>query len=137
MSGVDLSIQSGTARLGPQDDRPLTEQEYQLLQRLLSDPFSFPIVFKAWLVSYLEGSDLSLPIGAVQGLTGLLGISSVGSGTLGLFPAGIILPYGGGTAPTGSLICDGASYDKGVQSRLFSAIGYRYGGSGQNFNVPD
>jgi hypothetical protein len=30
---------SAAAALGPVDDRPLTDKELQLLQRLLSDPF--------------------------------------------------------------------------------------------------
>ena len=123
--------------LGPADDRPLTDQEFQLLQRLLSDPFSFPAPYKAWLVSYLETSDMNLPISAINGLAGILGITGIGSGTLGIFPAGIILPFGGPAAPTGSLLCDGASYDTTLQNRLFTAIGYRYGGAGSNFNVPD
>lgn len=133
---------TGEGRLSPTDDRPLTDQEYQLLQRLLSDPFSIPVQFKAWLVSYLESSDMSLPISAIVGLTALLGISSVGGGTLGIFPAGIILPYGADTAPAGSKLCDGALYTQTVEARLYAAIGNRYANgrpappAGQ-FYVPD
>lgn len=137
MSSLDLGVRSEQGRLGPSDDRPLTDQEFQLLQRLLSDPFSFPIQFKTWLVSYLEGSDLTLPISSVNGLVGILGIAGVGGGTLGLFPAGTILPYGGDTPPTGSKLCNGASYGTVSEPRLFAAIGYKYGGSGANFLVPD
>lgn len=50
------------------DDRPLNAREYQLLQRLLSDPFSLPMSFKTWLVGYLETSDLSLPMSSIMGL---------------------------------------------------------------------
>lgn len=123
--------------LGPADDRPLTDQEFQLLQRLLSDPFSFPAPYKSWLISYLETSDMNLPISAINGLTQILGIAGIGSGTLGIFPAGLILSYGGAVAPAGSKLCDGASYDTTAESRLFTAIQYAYGGSGANFNVPD
>lgn len=52
-------------------------------------------------------------------------------------PAGIILPYGGAAAPTGYLLCDGTSYATATYAALFGAIGYSYGGSGANFNVPD
>ena len=138
MSSTDTEIRSAAGRVGPADDRPLTEQEFQLLQRLLSDPFSFPNQYKTWLVSYLETSDLSLPMSAIQGLTQMLGISGVGTGTLGILPAGIIFPFGGLSAPAGSLMCDGTAYPRASQSRLFSAIGTQFGApDGSSFNVPD
>lgn len=52
-------------------------------------------------------------------------------------PAGVIMAYGGTTAPTGWKFCDGTSYATSELNDLFLAIGYRYGGSGENFNVPD
>lgn len=119
------------------DDRPLTDQEVALVQRLLSDPFSFPLAFKTWLVGYLETSDMTLPISAVIGLTSLLGVSGAGKGSLGILPAGIILPFGGGTAPPGSKLCDGTGYSTTAEGRLFTAIGYTFGGGGSVFNVPD
>lgn len=139
MSNVgDEGLRSSAGRVGPADDRPLTEQEFQLLQRLLSDPFSFPIQYKTWLVSYLETSDLSLPISAIQGLTAILGIAGVGGGTLGILPAGIILPFGGVSAPQGSLLCNGASYSRIEQDRLWKAIGGAFGTpNASTFNVPD
>jgi len=108
-----------------------------MLQRLLSDPFSLPIQFKTWLVAYLETSDLTLPMSAILGLRSTLGISGAGQGTLGIFPAGLILPYGADTAPEGALLCNGAAYSTTAENRLFVAIGYRWGGSGSAFNVPD
>lgn len=70
MSTIDFGVRTGgPATAGPTDDRPLSDQEYKLLQRLLSDPFSLPLPFKTWLVSYLESSDLSLPMSSVQGLS--------------------------------------------------------------------
>lgn len=129
-----LQSEGGTVGQGA----PLNAQEYQLLQRLLSDPFSLPMQFKTWLVSYLETSDMNLPISAVNGLVQILGVSGVGSGTLGIFPAGVILPYGGTTAPDGSLMCDGQAYLQSAYPRLYSAIGNNYGSAPANsFLVPD
>lgn len=138
MSSIDASLESSQGRTGPADDRPLTPEEYQLLQRLLSDPFSLPIQFKTWLISYLETSDLNLPISAIQGLTSILGIAGVAGGTLGILPAGLIFPYGGSTAPTGSKMCDGTAYSRTTDSRLYAAIGTAYGApDAASFNVPD
>jgi microcystin-dependent protein len=58
-------------------------------------------------------------------------------------PPGMIVAYGGTTAPAGWVLCDGASYTRGTTSadtyfNLFQAIGTGYGsGSGTTFNVPD
>jgi microcystin-dependent protein len=132
------SLLGGPGGTDPTDNRPLTDQEYQQLQRLLSDPLSFPLQFKAWLVSYLETSDLTLPMNSILGLQKTLGITGAGHGTLGIFPAGLILPYGGDTAPTGSVLCDGASYNRVTDARLFNAIGTKYGAvDGNTFQVPD
>jgi microcystin-dependent protein len=43
----------------------------------------------------------------------------------------------GGALPTGWLNCDGASYPTTTYPDLFTALGYAWGGSGANFNVPD
>lgn len=120
------------------EDRPLTDDERALVIRLLSDPFSFPIQFKTWLVSFLESSDLLLPRSSVQGLSSLLG-SGGGSGVLGLIPAGVIFPYGGAAAPNGALLCNGAAYSRQGYKRLFDAIGTAFGGGdgSSTFNVPD
>ena len=42
-----------------------------------------------------------------------------------------------GTTPSGYLQCNGASLSTTTYSALFNVIGYTYGGSGSNFNVPD
>ncbi len=66
---------------------------------------------------------------------------SEGGGTWGKvatsFPAGILTPYAGSSAPTGWLLCYGQSISKTTYPDLWDAIGYTYGGSGDNFNVPD
>ena len=59
-------------------------------------------------------------------------------GTVNLaVPAGIINQYGGSVAPDGYLLCNGQSVSTGAYPALFAAIGYTYGGSGSNFNVPN
>lgn len=54
-----------------------------------------------------------------------------------LVPIGSILPYGGSSAPTGWVLCDGATYATATYPYLYGVIGYTFGGSGANFNVPD
>ena len=56
---------------------------------------------------------------------------------LPLVPPGVISQYAGSTAPSGYLLCDGQSLLTSSYPGLFSAIGYQYGGSGPNFNVPN
>jgi microcystin-dependent protein len=52
-------------------------------------------------------------------------------------PAGTIMHHAGSTAPSGYLVCDGASLFTTSYPELFSAIGYTYGGAGVNFNIPN
>lgn len=52
-------------------------------------------------------------------------------------PAGMISIHAGATAPTGWLLCDGTSYASASYTTLFNVIGYTFGGSGANFNVPN
>ena len=53
------------------------------------------------------------------------------------FPTGSIIDFGGTVAPAGFLVCNGASYTVASQPDLFAVIGYTWGGSGLNFNVPN
>lgn len=41
-----------------------------------------------------------------------------------------------GAPPTNWLICDGSSLDTTTYAALFAVIGYTFGGSGSNFNLP-
>ena len=52
-------------------------------------------------------------------------------------PSGTIIDFGGTSAPTGFLVCDGSSYSTTTYPNLFAAIGYTWGGSAGTFNVPD
>lgn len=53
-------------------------------------------------------------------------------------PTGAILPYGGITAPTGWLLCNGQSISRTTYADLFTIIGVSFGSAdGSSFNVPD
>lgn len=54
-------------------------------------------------------------------------------------PPGTIVEYGGGTAPFGWLLCDGAAVSRATYADLFAALGTTYGaGDGSTtFNVPN
>ena len=54
-------------------------------------------------------------------------------------PTGAILPYGGQTAPTGYLMCDGSAVSRTTYAALFAVVGSSFGmGDGiTTFNVPD
>jgi microcystin-dependent protein len=56
-----------------------------------------------------------------------------------LVPSGMISPYGGTSAPTGWLVCDGAAVSRTTYATLFARIGVTWGaGDGSTtFNVPD
>lgn len=53
--------------------------------------------------------------------------------------AGTIIPYGGSSAPTGFVLCDGSALSRTTYSTLFGVIGTTFGsGDGSTtFNVPD
>lgn len=55
-----------------------------------------------------------------------------------LVPAGIMYPYGGTSAPTGFLICNGAAVSRTTYSALFLVIGTNFGAgdSSTTFNIP-
>jgi hypothetical protein len=127
------------ATLGSTDERPLTAQEFALLQRLLSDPFSIPMVFKTWIVSYLETSNITIPKSAVIGLTRTLQPLATRQ-HLVVPRVGTIIASAldGGAVPSGMLRCDGTSFARDEQPRLFAAIGTRFGAvDTDHFNVPD
>ncbi len=53
-------------------------------------------------------------------------------------PSGSIIMYGGATAPSGYLLCDGTSYLQSSYPTLFAAISTAFGSAdGTHFNVPD
>lgn len=52
-------------------------------------------------------------------------------------PSGAMMDFGGTSAPSGWLLCNGGSYPTSTYPALFAAIGYTWGGSGGSFNVPN
>ena len=52
-------------------------------------------------------------------------------------PAGTIMHHGGSSAPAGFLICDGSTVATTSYPDLFTAIGYTYGGGGNQFVLPN
>lgn len=73
---------------------------------------------------------------SLQKLRDWLGIESA---ILKQVPTGLILPYGGSTAPEGFLICDGSAISRTTYADLFAVIGTTYGtGDGSTtFNLPN
>lgn len=66
--------------------------------------------------------------------------SSIASGAIPDSTAsGTVVPWGGSSAPTGWLDCDGSAVSRSTYADLFTAIGTTYGvGDGSStFNIPD
>jgi microcystin-dependent protein len=54
-------------------------------------------------------------------------------------PAGVLLPFGGATAPAGWLLCDGSAVSRTAYAALFASlsIAWGYGDTSTTFNLPD
>lgn len=76
---------------------------------------------------------------ALNGLRPLLLKVAAAGGVdyLAFWKSGQIIMMGYSGPDAGWLMCDGSSYATTTHPTLFAAIGYTYGGSGANFNVPD
>jgi len=59
------------------------------------------------------------------------------TGTVSFYSPGLMSLYAGSTAPAGWLLCNGASVVVATYQDLFNKIGYTYGGSEANFNLPN
>lgn len=53
------------------------------------------------------------------------------------FPVGMIFPFGDDTPPPAFLVCDGSTQSAAAYPELFAAIGYNFGGFGDDFNLPN
>jgi microcystin-dependent protein len=52
-------------------------------------------------------------------------------------PTGGLIMWSTSTAPTGWLLCNGASVSTTTYAALFAIVGYTFGGSGASFNLPN
>jgi microcystin-dependent protein len=70
--------------------------------------------------------------------TGWLDLATA-SGATAVLPPGLVATYGGASAPTGWLLCDGSPVSRTTYSLLFAVVGTAYGaGDGSTtFNLPD
>lgn len=114
-------------------DKRLSEQEQKLVVTLLSDPTYFPIEFKSWLKLFIENSDIRINANQVYGGGG------TGAGAPVGLPAGIILGIPSDKYPADCIPADGRVLLRAEYTKLFDAIGVRWGaGDGTtNFNIPD
>ena len=63
---------------------------------------------------------------------------SVAAALIDIIPAGIIMPFGGSSAPVGWLLCDGASLSTTAYPKLYAAIQTNFGSAGAGFfNAPN
>jgi len=59
------------------------------------------------------------------------------TGSVSFYSPGLMSLYAGSSDPTGWMLCNGRSLVVATYQDLFNKIGYRYGGSGLNFNIPN
>lgn len=82
-----------------------------------------------------RGAGVTVAPGADEAIITIPGATG-GGGTA--VPAGTIWMYGGTTAPTGWLLCDGSTVLIATYPDLFGALGTRFGGDGTtNFMLPN
>lgn len=101
---------------------------------------------------YCDGTNVvlaSIPINSSNGNVAISGNTTMGgdlavTGTItvgggNIIPPGVIWEYGGASAPTGWLVCDGSPVSRSTYAALFAVIGTSYGaGDGSTtFNLPD
>ena len=80
---------------------------------------------------------LADPVNAQDASTKAYIDSQLIAATTQLVPPSAIMDFAVATAPAGWLACDGQSLSTTTYAALFQAIGYSWGGSGANFNVPN
>lgn len=90
-------------------------------------------------INLIEGSNVTLTISDDSGNDEVDVTIAAAVPTGYTHPAGAIEMYGGSSAPTGWLLCDGTAVSRATYAALFTAISTAYGtGDGSTtFNVPD
>lgn len=81
--------------------------------------------------------DGNLTVSGNADIGGNLNVSgTINASNVGIIPGGILM-WPTAVAPTGFLICNGASVATATYPTLFAAIGYTFGGAGSVFNLPN
>lgn len=104
-------------------------------------------LLQRWLTSARPGSGstaaasgefgFNLTTGLMEYWDGSVWQQPVTSSSNSIVPTGALLPFAGAAAPAGFLMANGSSQLVASFPTLFAVIGYTYGGSGGNFNVPN
>jgi len=88
-----------------------------------------------WTKLAISSTVSATEIGYVDGVT-----SAIQTQLNALIPTGLISPFGGSTAPTGWLLCQGQTVSRTTYASLFSTISTTYntgGEAGTDFRLPD
>lgn len=85
-----------------------------------------------------NGGGLYIKTSGVTLSTGWIDLPTA-SGTTAALPPGTLAMFGGASAPSGWLVCDGSAVSRSIYSLLFAVVGTLYGaGDGSTtFNLPD
>ena len=97
------------------------------------------IVTAVWTPANVADATVALT-GAVVGTANFVSGNASISTSFGTdpMPTGMISMFGGTSAPSGYLLCNGASVSRSTYSALFAVIGTAYGSvSSTTFNIPD
>ena len=88
------------------------------------------------VINYLTDGTADVTVDTLSATTS---ISVGGSDITALYPVGGMLDYGGDTAPTGWMICDGTAISRATYATLYAVIGTKYGvgDNSTTFNIPD
>ncbi len=151
LSLATISVEAGVTEITQVD---ITDHRYINAEcgkiRLADEDMTFDTIALQYQAQWAEVlqqiTDFGIPLmtetmvggGKVDGdtITADDGVLSIGTQFTPTF-IGEIKIIAMATAPTGWLICNGQSLSKTTYAELFAAIGYTYGGSGNEFMLPD
>ena len=87
------------------------------------------------IVNYLTTGTTDITVGDIVCTSVTVGSSVITD----LYPIGGMIEYGGDTAPTGWMICDGTAISRITYANLYAVIGIKYGvgDNSTTFNIPD
>jgi phage-related tail fiber protein len=146
---VSLPQQIKTARLTNSTLGSSIDDEIGNLEDALADIFGIPMDtnISAALLEVVTGGLKSIILQDATADPGAAGVIRrnakkllfhTGERAVDLTPTGVILAFGGSSAPAGYLLCDGAAVSRATYAALFAVIGTGYGvGDGATtFNLP-